>query len=39
MPQVPLKIHAREQVSLKVAPRKEQGKREEGALKMVHLAT
>ena len=36
MPQVPLKIHARELVSLKVAPREEQGKGPVGQMRRVH---
>ncbi|MCS5688124.1 MAG: 50S ribosomal protein L25 [Acidimicrobiales bacterium] len=36
MPQVPLKIHAREQVSLKVAPREEQGKGPVGQMRRLH---
>ncbi len=36
MPQVPLKIHARELVSLKVAPREEQGKGPVGQMRRLH---
>ena len=36
MPQVPLKIHARELVSLKVAPRDEQGKGPVGQMRRLH---
>ena len=36
MPQVPLKIHARQQVSLKVAPREEQGKGPVGQMRRLH---
>ena len=36
MPQVPLKLHARELVSLKVAPREEQGKGPVGQMRRLH---
>ena len=36
MPQVPVKIHARELVSLKVAPREEQGKGPVGQMRRLH---
>ncbi|HIL08617.1 MAG TPA: 50S ribosomal protein L25 [Candidatus Latescibacteria bacterium] len=36
MPQVPLKIHARQQVSLKVASREEQGKGPVGQMRRLH---